>query len=191
MKDKFLFLLLSAGSLYGAPPSRELQDLRLTLNQVDYKLHSHQSEIDLFHERLQGLEISIEKFRQELKGGLSDRSLEKRIASLEKGQDALIADFKTLKTHINETNSAVAQCQSKLSHIDQQLSSDIKSLKHSLQSMLGLLQKEDPKGGYYTVKSGDSLGQIALEHKTDIRTLKQLNNLNSDTIFVGQKIILP
>ena len=43
----------------------------------------------------------------------------------------------------------------------------------------------------YTVKPGDSLGQIALDLKTDIKTLKQLNNLSSDTIRVGQRLVTP
>ncbi|GKU83005.1 glycosyl hydrolase family 18 protein [Niallia sp. NCCP-28] len=38
----------------------------------------------------------------------------------------------------------------------------------------------------YTVKSGDSLWKIATAYKMTIDQLKQLNNLGSDSIFVGQ-----
>ncbi|WP_010289234.1 C40 family peptidase [Kurthia massiliensis] len=40
----------------------------------------------------------------------------------------------------------------------------------------------------YTVKSGDSLGLIALKSGISIATLKSLNDLKNDTIFVGQSL---
>ena len=43
----------------------------------------------------------------------------------------------------------------------------------------------------YTVKSGDTLGHIALRHKVKIAELKALNGLGTDLIRIGQKIKLP
>ncbi|OMP66705.1 C40 family peptidase [Domibacillus epiphyticus] len=42
--------------------------------------------------------------------------------------------------------------------------------------------------GTYTVKSGDSLGAIASRYKTTVASLKQMNGLQSDVIYVGQKL---
>ena len=43
----------------------------------------------------------------------------------------------------------------------------------------------------YIVRKGDTLGQIALRLGVNTRTLKQVNNLSSDLIQVGQKLKIP
>ncbi|MGM0777885.1 MAG: LysM peptidoglycan-binding domain-containing protein [Bacillota bacterium] len=40
----------------------------------------------------------------------------------------------------------------------------------------------------YVIKSGDTLSGIAAKHKTTVKQLKALNNLNSDLILAGQKL---
>ena len=49
------------------------------------------------------------------------------------------------------------------------------------------------KKGVHTVKNGDTLGDIALEYGTDVKTLKKLNPQikDVDKIKVGDKINLP
>lgn len=43
----------------------------------------------------------------------------------------------------------------------------------------------------YTVKAGDSLGRIARANVITVDDLKAANNLKSDTIFPGQKLVIP
>lgn len=190
-----LFTFLSffvGGALCASPPdSLAVQEMRLSLESMGHKLHSQSVELTLSQERLQNLETGLQELKRELKAAHLEKTLEKRVAALEKANETLIADFKTLKTHLNETSTTLAQCQTHLNKIDKQLSSDIQTLKSSLHSMLALMQPSSGDAHTYIVKSGDSLGQIAMDHKTDIKTLKKLNNLSSDVIYSGQKLLLP
>lgn len=44
---------------------------------------------------------------------------------------------------------------------------------------------------YYTVKSGDNLYSIAQKYNTTVNELKDLNNLSSNILSIGQKLIIP
>lgn len=48
--------------------------------------------------------------------------------------------------------------------------------------------QEQSSGSYYTVKSGDSLFRIAQMHNMNVEQLKQINNLSSNNIQVGQRL---
>ena len=44
---------------------------------------------------------------------------------------------------------------------------------------------------YYIVKKGDTLWDIARLYNTSVSKLKELNNLNSNIIMIGQKLLIP
>lgn len=54
-----------------------------------------------------------------------------------------------------------------------------------------LIPSNTPVSNTYTVKSGDSLWSIAKKYNTTINTLKQINNLTSNTLSIGQTLRLP
>lgn len=59
---------------------------------------------------------------------------------------------------------------------------------------LALTVTATPESGetmLYTVQEGDTLGSIALEFRTDVETLRELNNLDGDTLFAGQPLYIP
>ncbi len=49
----------------------------------------------------------------------------------------------------------------------------------------------DDSGNLYVVKSGDSLWKIARHQNVTVAALKQANNLNGDSLKVGQKLHIP
>ena len=57
--------------------------------------------------------------------------------------------------------------------------------EHQAQAHLRLV------GGMYTIQLGDTLLSIALEFNTTVEELKASNNLKSDTIIVGQRLLIP
>jgi LysM repeat protein len=48
-----------------------------------------------------------------------------------------------------------------------------------------------PSTFQYVVQAGDTLGSIADQFETDVDTLRSLNNLNSDSLAVGQPLYVP
>ena len=52
-------------------------------------------------------------------------------------------------------------------------------------------EKSAVEGEIYVVKKGDVLGTIARKHKISVAQLKKANTLKKDTIFVGQKLVIP
>ena len=55
---------------------------------------------------------------------------------------------------------------------------------------IGLAYDEEVEG-VYIVKSGDSLYSIAKKYETTVNELKSLNNLTSNNLRIGQKLIVP
>lgn len=51
--------------------------------------------------------------------------------------------------------------------------------------------KGEGKGIEYVVKPGDSLSKIASSYGITVERIKSVNNLNGNTIYVGQKLLIP
>ena len=52
-------------------------------------------------------------------------------------------------------------------------------------------RQAEHEANLYRVRSGDTLYEIALKHKTSVKKLKELNGLRSNTLRVGQTLRLP
>ncbi len=66
------------------------------------------------------------------------------------------------------------------------LSSDLLSVGQQLKII-----NDNSNNNVYTVQKGDSLYNIALRYNTTVSEIKKSNNLSSDNLNIGQKLILP
>lgn len=44
---------------------------------------------------------------------------------------------------------------------------------------------------WYTVRAGDTLGELAIRYKTTVLTLRRVNGLKTTRIYVGQRLCIP
>lgn len=74
--------------------------------------------------------------------------------------------------------------------------SDLKSANNLLSDTLSvgqtlIIPNKSEENKIYTVQKGDSLYKIAESNGTTVQNLKLLNNLDSDILSIGQKLLLP
>ena len=48
-----------------------------------------------------------------------------------------------------------------------------------------------PSNKEYTIKSGDTLSEIAKKFNTSVSEIKKINNVTSDLIIAGKTLIIP
>ena len=56
---------------------------------------------------------------------------------------------------------------------------------------LKLLPKKNKDAPIYTVKLGDTLYSIAKKLNVELKSLKRVNDLKNNTIYIGQELVLP
>ncbi|MDZ7681348.1 MAG: LysM peptidoglycan-binding domain-containing protein [Fodinibius sp.] len=101
---------------------------------------------------------------------------EETLFSISKQYNVRIAEIKSWN-NLNNNNVTVGQnLKIYPNHTDSE----------SQQSVV--MDKETQQNAYYVVKSGDSLYKIAQTHGMTVNELKELNDLSSNTIRVGQRL---
>jgi len=69
------------------------------------------------------------------------------------------------------------------------LSSNTLSINQKL--LVGNDMSTDDNYDVYVVKSGDTLWGIASKYNTSVDKIKDINNLNSNNLSIGQKLLVP
>jgi len=103
--------------------------------------------------------------------------------SISKALDVTVAE---LKQWNNITSNEIKIDQKLIYFVAEQISTPEVSLPLDTTSLIS--PPSTAPNSYYIVKSGDSLYKIARENEMTINQLKELNNLSSDNLRIGQKL---
>lgn len=68
---------------------------------------------------------------------------------------------------------------------------DLNNYEELIEIITKSISKYIKKSNTYIVKKGDSLYQIAIKYSTNVEELKKINNLTSNSLSIGQVLILP
>jgi LysM repeat protein len=171
-----LLLLLCCGCVShfaalrgGKDQDAVVEELRTEIADVKHTLHGTEVELRLLEEKIDSQEGGhVVKLQEQI------ATLQRKLAALERVQEKMVADIRTLSTHANQTSTSLSHYRDKIQELDRH-KTDTPRLK----------------SGRYTVKSGDTLEKIARKHDVSIEELKRANQLESDRILLGQDLVIP
>jgi LysM repeat protein len=162
----------------------EVRNHEQQINAMSQRIESYESGWDIIREQVEALRSSYDHVKRSAesscKNAFDTESLQKNVHS----------DLKQLHANQEQLRDALAQLQKQ----QQEQKLVIDAMKQAMTALTELLQGEAEAvkpGKIYKVKSGDTLEKIAKQEKTSLSQIKQLNNMSSDKIVVGQKLKLP
>lgn len=174
----------------------EVEDLKHDLNTSDIELH-------ILEGKLLDQEESILTLKEQLVDQQNNRldelhhallAFNKKVSAVEKKQDELISDIKSLVAHANDTTTALSQYKDKIYEIEKSVLSqnkkfeEVAKVKKTLEH-LSLEPKHELTS--YVIREGDSLQKIAKQFSVSVEDLKKINHLKEDLIFSGQTLHIP
>ena len=107
----------------------------------------------------------------------------------------LMQEVQQLRNEIRATNGAINSLESKQAREMQELISRVEALLNkAVASRPAAASSSKPSRGAgreHVVESGHTLSAIASAYGTTVKSIKDANNLKSDSIYVGQKLFIP
>lgn len=183
-----------------------LHEVQINVDDLKHDLSCFKTDLQIIDGKLRNGENQIESIKQHQFAqaqakidGLNEKikSLETKIAELEKTQQAELKDLDKLSFHAKEITSSLSQFREKLIELEGSLIvqnkrfDEVKKLKQTLEEIATSLNLSNDNYCSYKVKAGDSLEKIAKINKISVERLKKVNNLDQDLIVVGQELKVP
>lgn len=150
-------------------------DLIITTSNLNQHLSIMQKDIIVLRDSQVKILEGIQNFPQRIE------QIEEEINKNEKNLQNLT---QTILEELTKHESEIYYLKQKVS-TDKELGKEEKKDKQ----VKSILKTE--KGNYYIVQKGDYLTKIAQKFNTSVSEIKKLNNLKSDTVYPGQKLLIP
>jgi chromosome segregation ATPase len=185
-----------------------IREMRDGMENMRHEIRNHEAELGMCDERIKNQEIILESIQDQVAASIkatkellktSTGDLESKLNSLEATLKGVLTDLRQFKTHANESIAALTHYQEKIEELEKTITEqneNITLLQAAMQSLVEVFQMKDShsiagvSAKTYRVKEGDILGEIARQHQTTVKTIKELNGLVNDRIRVGQVLRL-
>lgn len=189
-------------------PEDDLHELHLEIADLKHAIGSQRVQIEILEEKLVAQNAAIGALKSQGGARANPKGeqitqdlalLEKKVSLLNKAHEQLTFDVRQLSNHANQTSTILTQCKEQLQSFEKSISSSNQKINEiaKLKSTITSFSESTPEKAAslsttnYKVRSGDSLGKIAIEHNTSVEMIRELNNLTSDRIFVGSELLIP
>ncbi len=211
----FLFTLLSPLEAVRRRPSFEednailLREILDCLDNIKNDVQIHESRLATFEEKFKNIEDIIDSVRQQVNS--STQAVRETLKNHSADLNAKLADqqnnakglFSEVKSFANDNQQTLNDYRQRIAELEKnmvQQNSNISNLQSALASIIDIIKNtesapekaevlsSEPGEKIYKVKAGDSLEKIAKQNQTSVKKLKELNNLTSDQIIIGQKL---
>jgi LysM repeat protein len=160
-----------------------IEELRMEVADLKHSLNSAKLEIDLLEERVASAEDS-KKWSEKNE----TPAFQKKLGSLEKEIERIRGEIQHITQALEVARASLSDHSGHLSMLDQKLS-EIGKLRQTLSQISELTRAKEKI--VYKVQPQDSLEKIARKYKVSVSSLQKENNLSTDHIQVGQKLVIP
>ncbi len=129
-----------------------------------------------------------------------ERRMNSKLETMSSENARLQQQIQQLSEELRASNSQVAQLSSNMSALDARQKKEITQLVNEVNAKLRQVGTQSSSSGgsratvsgrVHTVESGHTLSTIAAAYGSTVKAIKDANNLKSDVIFVGQKLVIP
>ncbi|MCM8786171.1 MAG: LysM peptidoglycan-binding domain-containing protein [Candidatus Omnitrophica bacterium] len=120
--------------------------------------------------------------------------LNKELGNLNEDISNLKKEIDLTKNIVNENNKIIIdefiRHENEISKLKEIITSETQILKNGVIEKIKFFEKEE-NNRIYVVQKGDYLSKIAEKFKVNVKEIKKVNNLKSDIIYPGQKLLIP
>lgn len=126
--------------------------------------------------------------------------MQSRVESMDQEYARLMQEIQQLRSEIRSYNSQLTQLNSSMKSLESKQAREMQELVQRVQKIVGQVVSSGSGSGTpanrgagyeHEVQSGHTLSTIAQAYNTTVAAIKKANNLQSDTIYVGQKLFIP